>query len=226
LDGGFELVVQRLATAFKPYEGQAQRFFGPALSGFIGYFVFALFDKLGVRDAAHGGNVKQFVDESLMSHSSPYLLLALFLMSLAFVIGSADGKNVVLTWVIAPFLNLAEHITMLGLGVFLALGAIELVGEVTWSTVLTVFVFSFVLIVLAYVFSTGAGFCQGEFARHFEKLGRRIMIRFLGFALAAGGVVDLVHYSNLHAVPTKLQCPCTSLGDMPAKPLAGNLTQK
>lgn len=197
LDAWFEKQVRRVKKWFTPRAEHAQEFFGPAISGLVGCAVFALFDRFGVGNMEEGGSFHALVHEVDQSLKSPYFILALFLLAVALLLESSDGTNKVARWVVAPFLQLAEHVTMLTVGVVIALAAVESwksssVGPIWVLASLVPFMIAFAL-----AMSMGAKYCRGVFSKaFFGRVGRKVFATFVGLVLVCAGFVDLVHYAD------------------------------
>jgi hypothetical protein len=196
-DFAFEVMMDRIANWFSPRAERAQEFFGPALSGFVGYAIFSLFDRLGVGNLAHGGSAKALFAETAKSFENPFFLLGMFLLALAALTGSGNGRNIIARWLVAPFLDLVQHVCMLGLGVVVAVAIGQLFDSVEW-----VWTAKFVgacgfLLTVAYVSALGVDFCKGRWANFFENhRGRRVLVVAAGAILAFAGVKDLVRYAH------------------------------
>lgn len=196
-DALLEKIVRHIERWFVPRAERAQEFFGPAISGLVGCAVFAVFDRFGVGNMEEGGSFHALVHEVESSLKSPYFLLALFLLALALLMESSDGKNTAARWVIAPFLQLAEHVTMLALGVVWAMAAVEAWKASSLKPLGAVLLLSSFMIGFAWAMSKGARYCRGKYAEAFDgRLGRKVLVVLAGVVLAVAGFADLVHFAD------------------------------
>lgn len=197
-DTGFETMVDGIATSFSPSKEHITEFTSPILAGAAGYAVFLLFNAFGIVTLENESAAEALFNDVAKSLASPYFLLAIFLTSLAAVFGAGTGKDIISKYLIAPFLDLTEHVLMLAFGVSLAWTFVDEIHEFKLQTLLTVAWVGVVLVAFSFGCLLAKRFCRGGYAGSFAKLHRRVLVRIVGGSLSVLFLHMLVHYPEQH----------------------------
>lgn len=182
-------LVVRVDTFLKRHERKLH-FFKPALLSFVGCLVFAGFD-------AFGGThlLRHFTTEHVAALGQPYFVLGMFLLALHLLFIAPDGRSIFGKWVIGTYSSLAEHVMLLGWGVFIWLFLVELATHPTLHVTVIFILSSAVLVLIALLFYQGSALCRGELHHWFKgRRGRLMLMRLVGIVFAVVGWVDLHHF--------------------------------
>jgi len=191
-------MVDGIATKFSPNREHLAEFFSPVLAGAAGYAVFLLFNAFGIVTLEKKSAAEALFEDVAKSLANPYFLLALFLTSLAAVFGAGTGKDIISKYVIAPFLDLTEHVLMLAFGVVFAWAFVDLIREFKFATLFTLAWIGVVLVGFSFGCLLAERLCRGDYAAAFVKVHRRVMVRIVGGLFSVWFLHMLVHYPERH----------------------------